>query len=207
MKSYTLLLLIFILLITSCKDGKPTTAEQNTLTETAASEVISKEKPTNNNPVSNGTFLCKINGKDWNYTKASGIVDTHAKTKKRTAIITFTKKLDKGSESVQLFYDGDTKLLEKATAILKTPQKGGGTMSAMYLIQLNGNARLPESKISGTIDLSNAATASGTAEVSKMKIRFEEANLEDQSMGTISFTPLNFSGIGYSDLDKVFGNK
>ena len=80
-------------------------------------------------------------------------------------------------------------------------------MSAMYRIQLIGSKRLPESEISGTIDLSNATAASGTAEVSKMKIRFEEGNLEDKTMSVITFTPLNFSGIGYSDSEKLFGSQ
>ncbi|NRD19626.1 hypothetical protein HNV08_06170 [Winogradskyella eckloniae] len=181
--------------------------ETEKITEKETTEIASTEKATKKKTDTNGTFLCEINGKDWHYTKASGIVDTHPKTKKRTAIITFKKKLNKGSESVQLFYDGDNYELEKATAILKTSKKGGGTMSAMYQLLNEGGKRLPDSKISGTLDLSNAQVASGTAEVIQMKIRFEEGELEDQSMAIISFSELKFSGVGYSDLHKVFGNK
>ncbi|WP_299099533.1 hypothetical protein [uncultured Winogradskyella sp.] len=206
MKTFKLLI-VFILFLTSCNDDKKTSSETEKITEKEPTEIASTAKTAKKKPDTNGTFLCKINGKDWSYTKTSGIVDTHPKTKKRTAIITFKKKLDKGSESVQLFYDGDNYQLEKATAILKTPKKGGGTMSAMYQLLNEGGKRLPDSKISGTLDLSNSKGATGTAEVTNMKIRFEEGQLEDQSMAIVSFSPLNFSGIGYSDLHKVFGNK
>ncbi|MDW5290502.1 hypothetical protein [Formosa sp. PL04] len=204
----THLTLLAILLLVACKQEPNKNTDQLITTEQIM-EVVNNNtgSPTKSKTVSNGTFLCKINGKDWAYTEASGIVDTHAKTKKRTAIITFKKKLDKGSESVQFFYDADTNQLEKATAILKTPKKGDGTMSAMYQLLNEGGKRLPDSAISGTLDLSNATVASGTAEVSNMKIRFEETELEDASMEVISFSALKFTGVGYSDLDKVFGNK
>ncbi|WP_225034624.1 hypothetical protein [Winogradskyella sp. SM1960] len=206
MKLY-IVLLVLIITLTSCKESNETNAlEQSETTETATAEITNKDTRAKSESINKGTFLCKINGKDWAYTKASGIVNTHAKTKKRTAIITFTKKLDKGSESVQLFYDGDTKALEKVTADIKQPKKGGGTMSAMYQLLHEGGQRLSESKISGTIDLSHATAASGTAEVSNMKIRFKEGNLEDASMAVISFSPIQFSGVGYSDLSKVFGS-
>ena len=204
MKEY--ITLITILLLVSCKSE--TKNDTNQPVQVEQKEQANKTELTTKSDIeSNGTFLCKINGKDWSYTKASGIVSRHRKTKKRTAIITFIKQLDKGKESVQLFYDVDKNILEEATAILKLPKKGGGKMSAMYRIQLNGSKRLPESEISGTIDLSNATAASGTAEVSKMKIRFEEGNLEDGTMSVITFTPLNFSGIGYSDSEKLFGSQ
>ena len=207
MKPY-IVLLVLIITLTSCKESNETNSiKQNRTTESATAKVVNNETPTESKPNSKGTFLCEINDKDWSYTKASGIVDTHPKTKKRTAIMTFTKKLDKGSESVQFFYDADTNQLEKVTAILKTPKKGGGTMSAMYQLLNEGGRRLPDSAISGVIDLSNATAASGTAEVSNMKIRFEEDKLEDKSMEVISFSTIKFTGVGYSDLDKVFGNK
>ncbi|WP_396601336.1 hypothetical protein [Algibacter sp. R77976] len=200
MKKYIMLsLLVFVM--SSCKEE---TKNQNIENETIAvsnKEIVAKPKTDKT-----GTFLCKINGEDWAYTKASGIVSRHKKTKKRTAIITFTKQLDKGKESVQLFYDGETNKLEKVTAILKTPKKGGGRMGAMYQLLNEGGKRLPESEISGTIDLSKP-TASGRAQVTKMKIRFDEGNLEDASMSEVTFTPINFSGIGYSDSEKLFGTK
>ena len=120
-----------------------------------------------------------------------------------TVIITFTKKLDKGSESVQLFYDGDSYQLEKATADLKQPKKDGGRMSAMYQLMVAGGTRLPDSEMSGTLDLSNKTVAAGTADVKNMKIRFEEEQLVDQAMSVITLSPLKFEGIGYSDLDKL----
>ena len=199
------LLIVLALILTSCKDDKQSVTETVKDSEATTNEVITKTINTEVKKESKGTFLCKINGKDWSYTKASGIVSTHKRSKKRTAIITFTKQLEKGKESVQLFYDGDTNMLEKATAILKTPKKGGGRMGAMYQLLNEGGKRLPDSKISGTIDLSKSA-ASGSAEVLNMKIRFEEGNLEDESMSVISFSPFSFSGIGYSDIDKLYGS-
>jgi hypothetical protein len=200
MKALTLILVLAISL-TSCKETIETTTVANKTTE-----VISKEALTTTKPKSNTTYLCKINGKDWAYTKASGIVSRHKKTKKRTAIITFTKQLEKGKETVQLYYDGDTNELEKASVHLKQVKKDGGKMTAMYQLQLKGGTRLPESEISGTLDLSKP-TASGSAEVTKMKIRFDEGNLDDKSVSVISITPFNFSGIGYSDAEKLFGSK
>jgi hypothetical protein len=196
MKTYKVILLLTILVL-SCKNETKIAVENKT------PEVVKKETPSVNKKKSKATFLCKINGEAWSYTKASGIVSRHKKTQKRLAIITFTKQLEKGKESVQLFYDGDTNILEEATAILKTPKKGGGTMSAMYQLKIKGGKRLPESKINGTLDLSNP-TASGTAEVLNMKIRFEEDQLADETMNTISFTPITFTGIGYSDSEKLF---
>lgn len=190
------------MLFTSCKETTNQSSENQLETKVMVGQAVVKTSQ----PKSNGTFLCKINGKDWAYTKASGIVSRHKKTKKRTAIITFTKQLEKGRESIQLFYDGDTNILEKVTADIKQPKKGGGRMSAMYQLLNQGGTRHPESKVSGTIDLSNP-TAAGTAEVLKMKIRFNEGNLKDDTMRTISFTPINFTGIGYSDSDKLFGSK
>ncbi|KAA5823796.1 hypothetical protein FPF71_13985 [Algibacter amylolyticus] len=201
MKAFKVILLLSILVL-SCKNDTKTTVEN----KTPEAEVVKKETPRETIKKQEGTFLCNINGEAWNYTKASGIVSRHKKTQKRTAIITFTKQLEKGKESVQLFYDGDTDLLEEATAILKTPKKGGGTMSAMYQLKVKGGKRVPESKISGTLDLSNL-NASGTAEVSHMKIRFEEDKLADEAMGTLSFTPISFSGVGYSDAEKLFQTK
>lgn len=189
---------LLILSITSCKKSAEKTNENNGKTETGQEATLFETKSS-----TEGTYLCKINGKDWIYTKASGIVSRHKKSNKRTAMITFTNKMDKGSESVQLFYDGDTYQLEKATAELKQPKKDGGRMSALYQLMVEGGNRLPDSEISGTLDLSNKTVAAGTADVKNMKIRFEVEQLEDQSMAVITLSPLSFEGIGYSNLDKL----
>lgn len=196
MKLYISFLTFFFTLI-SCQKVVKDSKTEKVITKDVKTEVISETEKKFND-----TFLCNINGKSWSYTKASGIVSRHKKTQKRTAIITFTKQLKKGKESVQLFYDGDTYILEEITAILKTAKKGGGTMSAMYQLKIKGGKRVPESEIRGTLDLSKP-TASGTAEVSHMKIRFEEDQLADQTMETLLFTPFIFSGIGYSDVEKL----
>ncbi|MDN3493449.1 hypothetical protein [Winogradskyella bathintestinalis] len=207
MKPYTLLI-VLIIALTSCKESNETNSlEQNEKNETATAEVVKKETATKSKNTSNGTFLCKINGKDWAYTKASGIVDTHAKTKKRTAIITFIKKLDRGSETVQLFYDADTKKLEKVNIHLKVPKNDGKTMTAMYIYHPDTNSIHPNAKISGTIDLSNPTKASGNAGVSDLDARFEKNAIANTDDKLITVEGINFTGVGYSDLDKAFGSK
>ncbi|MWW23371.1 hypothetical protein [Algibacter lectus] len=192
MQTYKFILLLAILTMSCKNETKTAEVENNT------PEIVKKETPSVANKTSNGTFLCKINGKDWSYTKASGIVLTHKKTGIVTAIVTFTKQLEKGKETLQLFYDGDTKQLEKVSVHLKQPTKDGSRMTAMYQLLVKGGKRHPESKISGTIDLSHPTTASGNAEVSKIKMLFEANKLEDESMQIISLSSIQFSGIGYS---------
>lgn len=190
----SVLIILCVFLLASCKDATQTSVEQQETTETATSKVINKAATQESKPKTNGTFLCKINGKDWSYTKASGIVSTHKKSKKRTAIITFTKQLEKGKEIVQLFYDGNTYKLEKASVHIKVDKKGGGKMTGMY--QLITNSDL------GTLDLTNPTAASGTTKALTLKILFEKGKLEDENMGAISLSAFNFSSIGYSNLDK-----
>ncbi|MFT5763521.1 MAG: hypothetical protein ACI8X3_000941, partial [Saprospiraceae bacterium] len=87
------------------------------------------------------------------------------------------------------------------------PKKDGGKMTAMYQLLIEGGKRLPDSNISGTLDLSNPTTVSGTANVKNMKMLFEEEQLEDKTMTVITLTPLSFDDIGYSELDKLnYGN-
>jgi len=166
-----------------------------------------KRSQLKNETASHGTFLCKINGNDWSYTEASGIIDTYGKANKHSAIITFKKKLDKGSESVQLFYDADTYQLETVNIHLKVPNNDGKTMTAMYIYHPDTNSIHPNAEISGSIDLSNPTTASGNAEVSDLDARFKKDQIANADDKLISIEGLNFTGVGYSDLDKVFGNQ
>jgi hypothetical protein len=202
MKSYTLFI-VLALLFNSCKEATNKTSEAEPETkEVAIQEAIKKSTPK-----SNGTYLCKINGIDWAYSKASGIVSRHKKTNKREAIFTFTKKLDKGSETVQLFYDGDGNDLEQVNIHLKVPKKDGERMTAMYIYHPNTGKFHPNAKISGTIDLSNASSASGNAEITDLSIRFDEGNLQNKSDNSITVEGINFKGIGYSEAGKLFGSK
>lgn len=101
-------ILLLIILLTSCKDANQATiAEQKNSQEPVLTTATDKKATSDRKTKNNGTFLCKINGKDWSYTKASGIVSRHKKTKKSTAVFTFTKQLEKGKETVQLYYDGE----------------------------------------------------------------------------------------------------
>ena len=199
-KIATLVLLVFF--ATSCKEVNKDSKVKNESTD-----VVKKETITNTSPKKNTTYLCKINGKGWSYTKASGIVSRHKKTKKRTAIITFTKQLEKGKESVQFFYDGDSNQLEQVSILLKVPKKGGGKMTAMYLFHPNTMKFHPDAKISGIIDLSNPTSASGIAIATKLNIRYEEDALDNMNDAMITTTDMEYKGIGYSDSERLFGSQ
>lgn len=190
-----------IFLLISC--GETNKKVQNSAEETdkVEQEVVQKTvvKTSDKN-----TFLCKINGEDWGYTEASGIVSRHKKTGKKTAIITFKKKLDKGSESIQLYYDGDSYDLEKASAHLKFPKKGGGMVSGIYALYPDTRDQNPNSDMSGKLDLSDPTEASGNAELINFNIRYEKDLLDNPDDAIITVSGLKFSSIGYSDVNKAF---
>jgi len=112
MKSYLVSIVLF-LLFTSCKENTTQISNEKSRVKELKEEVVSEEIKSK----SNSNYLCQINGQDWNYTKASGIVSTHARTKKRTATVTFKKKLEKGSENIQLTYDAISFKLIKASLL------------------------------------------------------------------------------------------
>lgn len=198
MKKLVVILSLSLVFI-SCKESTKDPVDEESINESEQETkaiVIAK-------PLSTTTYLCKINEKDWRYSKASGIVSRHRKTGKRTAIITFTKKLEKGSESIQLTYDGDSFQLESATVQIKFPKKGGGRVSGIYGLHADTRDRNPNSDMSGILDLSNASTASGHAELVKFNIKYENDLLESPKDAVISVSDLKFSGVGYSDIDKL----
>jgi len=165
---------------------------------TSENEMESKQEE-----VAKGTYLCEINGEKWAYTKASGIVSTHARTKKRTALITFTKKLEKGSESIQLHYDADSFQLIIASLQLKFKNKEGKPFTCYYYLSEDTKKKSPDGTLSGNIDLSDPTAASGVAEILNVNIKYEEEKLLSPENGTISLKGLQFKGIGYSDMDKL----
>ncbi len=199
MKS-TFYILSIIFLIGACKNDNQKEVSKNE-NQDQEEKISTKTKA---KAVKEGTYLCKINGKDWAYTKASGIVSKHKKTGKRTAIITFKKQLEKGSESVQLKYDGDSFELESASLQLKFPKKGGGLITGFYDLFPDTRDKNPNSDMSGTVDLSNATTASGHAELIKFNIKYEKELLDNPNDAVITVSNLSFSEVGYSDIDKLF---
>jgi hypothetical protein len=173
-------------------------------TETKSSTLQTKSKTvTVKNKSKNKTYLCKINGKDWAYTKASGIVSRHKKTGIRSAIITFKNKLKKGSESVQVEYDTDKNNVIRVLVQIKRLNKEGKKISATYSLHTDTLDRNKETNMNGTIDLSNPTSASGTATFT-IENRFEQKVLKNASDILIHITDLKFSNVGYSDLNKVF---
>ncbi|MFT5906089.1 MAG: hypothetical protein ACI9E1_001694 [Cryomorphaceae bacterium] len=191
--------LVSLLCLASCKKDNTELSSANNNSE--KNEVSA----TNPNPkkeiVSNNT-LCKINGQDWNYTKASGIVSTHARTKKRTALLTFKRKLEKGSEHIQLHYDTETSKLIAASLQLKFTKKDGKLSTCFYDIKPETRSRKPQTELMGSIDLSNPSNASGTAEIKNLNINYEKDKLKNAEDAVITVTDLKFTDIGYSDTDK-----
>lgn len=200
-----LITLVVILVLVACKSEtkKDTTVQ----VKTENTSKIEPSKKATEKSTKKGTYLCKVNGNDWSYTKASGIVSRHKKTNKREAIFTFTKQIGKAKETVQLFYDGDTNQLEQVNIHLKVPKTDGKKMTAMYMYHPNTMKFHPKAKISGTIDLSNPSNASGNAEVIDLDVRFDKQNIKHDTDKIITVTGINFKGIGYSEAGKQFGSK
>lgn len=195
-----LLPLLFIAFLFAACSGDA--AEMEATVETPAVEVSPTPAPASE-PSQNGTLLCQVNGKPWHYTKASGIITADRKTGARTALITFKKKLDKGSESIQLYYDADTYELQKANAQLKFPKAGGGRFGGIYELSDKAHTKkIPGNSMGGSIDLSDLKVASGTATAINIGVMFEKEALANEEDAVISLTDLRFSGIGYSDLAK-----
>ncbi len=193
-----IIILTAIASLVSCKD----TNEQQVSTDNSSVEQqevndtsIADEKAVSSNN------LCQINGQDWDYTEASGIVSTDRKTGKRTALITFKKKLEKGSEHIQLYYDADSFELYAVSLILRHSKKGGGPVTCYYNLKPETRKRSPQSELSGTIDLSDSSSASGVAEVKNLNIDNGKGELLNPEDAVISVTGLKFTNIGYSDLD------
>ncbi len=194
--------LLPLILIMSCNTA---TKKETSISGEEGNVVVQEVKENKSAPkaTSNSNYLCKINGEDWAYTKASGIVSTHPKTKKRTALITFKKKLKKGSESIQLHYDADSKELIIASLQLKFKNKDGKLFTCYYYLGPDTKKHSPKSAMSGTIDLSNHTTAFGTAGVSNINIKYEKEALLNPEDESVTLTDLKFTDVGYSDIDKL----
>lgn len=194
-----IIILVTMLSLASCKKNntEQVSSEDNSVTKKEEST-----KPLPKNETNNGNVLCQINGKNWAYTKASGIVSTHAKTGKRTALLTFKKKLEKGSESIQLHYDANSFELEAVSLQLKFPKKDGKLSTCYYDLHPDIRNRYPESELSGNIDLSDPSSASGVAELKNINIKYEKELLQNAEDAIINITDLKFINVGYSDIDK-----
>ncbi len=194
------IILLCFLSFAACSGDSEDTAERVEETTLATETAAPVPAPQSTNQ---GTKLCEINGVTWAYTKASGIVSRHKKTGKRTAIITFKKKLEKGSETIQLYYDGDNFELERVSAQLKLAKKDGGRMTGFFNFEPTSRAKQPDAQLSGALDLSDPSAAAGTAEATTVNISYEKNLLANPEDAVINITGLSFSGVGYSDLNAV----
>ena len=192
MKSLTIILLSMILF--SCKNENKTAPEKDVAVQ------AEPENSTVKKTIGKGTYLCKINGKDWYYTDASGVVAKNDNIGFRRATITFKKKLDKGTESIQIAYNAENQSMVSALVHLKPNDKNGNRISAMYNMRLG--YMKPNESMSGTIDLSDVETASGTAVITiENDYEKDKLNPEDH---ILKITDLSFSGVGYSDINREF---
>jgi len=194
------LITILLTLILSC--GESDKKAQDTVKGTSEITTQSEEKTTAKS-ADNTTLLCKINGEDWGYTSADGLVSRNSSTNLRTATITFVRKLAEGSESVQLEYDVDGNTLTRVLAELKRPDKDGNLFTNFYNQSANQLDRNPEASMSGTVSLNEGERiAAGTA-VFKVQNDFEKDKLGNASDLLITISDLKFSGVPYSDTDDL----
>lgn len=195
-----ILLILALNFLVSCNNTKQ---NKDANTTTAVKKIEETKQIVTENK--NDNFLCTINGKKWAYTKASGIIDKHPKTGKLTAIFTFKKKLEKGSESIQLYYNAESFKLEGAALQLKVMKKSGKIGTGFYNINSGSKKVYLQTKLAGSIDLSNGTNASGTGVIEKITMsKYEVKELQNKEDAEVTITDLKFNNIGYSDLDKVF---
>jgi hypothetical protein len=149
--------------------------------------------------------LCKINGEDWQYTTASGIIFTEKNSTVKKALFTFKKQIEKGSEAVQVEYNLENNTLIRVLVNIKRSNKEGKSISAHYVATENSAATNKNIVLSGTIVISNSNTAAGTANF-KVDNRYEKTALKYSEDLLIHVSNLHFSGVRYSDIDNTFGN-
>ncbi len=203
----TLTHILFLIILLSC--GEKTPKEKPALSDTNDSTTFNtsikyKEKKPKKKTALHETLLCKVNGKDWGYTSASGIVSTQRKTGKRKAVVTFKRKLEKGSESIQLYYDADTKVLDNISCSIKVPKTNKDRGVSVFGGAVLGKEVANKDDINGKIDLSDTKYLSGTGHIRNIPIfALEKKNLANPADSIITITNLKFANISYSDLDKA----
>lgn len=192
--------IIILTLLFSCGETvKKTEDRAENLTEI---DPQNKEKTVANRG-DNTTYLCKINGEDWGYTTADGLVSRNSFTNKRTATITFIKILEKGSESIQLEYNVDANTLTRVLAELKRPDKDGNLFTNFYNQSADRLDRNPEASMSGTVTLSEDQRVAAGNALFTVQNDFEKDKLGNKGDLLITVSDLNFSGVSYSDTDDL----
>jgi hypothetical protein len=199
MKKAAILTMLMFLSI-SCDEANK--KEENAV-ENSAEITTRKVVKTANKSTDDTTFLCKIDGEDWGYTEASGIVSRNSSTNVRTATITFKKKLAKGSEAVQLEYDVDANALTRVLLELKRPDKDGNLFTNFYNQASNRLDKNPEASMSGTITLSEDKRVAAGNAIFTVQNDFEKDKLANQTDILMTVSDLNFSGVAYSDTDDL----
>ena len=177
MKNLSIILVVFILF--SCgeankKEHNSVSTSENKTLETAKTEI----KKTNNNKV-----LCKINGKDWEYTTSDGMVSRNSSTQVRTATIGFKKQLEKGYESIQLEYDVDKNVLNNVWVQLKRPTKDGKMITAFYTQYGDKIDQDPKASLSGTHFTQNGNVAALSSHSNKIGASSKRKSAAKKKLG------------------------
>ncbi|WP_408032668.1 hypothetical protein [Tenacibaculum xiamenense] len=190
-------IMLFLLTI-ACKNEKPDAKiVEPTIKESEKSIAKTSDEVTNK-----GTLLCKINDQNWYYTKASGLVTKNKRTDETLATITFKRRMDKKTESVQLDYDVTTKKLKNIGVSIYIEQNKlvgfkGGLQRTDYELYAS-DKKEPKESLSGTINTSDTKTLSGNANaVIVHSLKRLIKNKKDQ---VIHITDLQFSNVSYSDI-------
>tara|TARA_R110002033_G_scaffold10511_3_gene34089 strand:+ start:2242 stop:2700 length:459 start_codon:yes stop_codon:yes gene_type:complete len=113
------------------------------------------------------------------------------------------KKLEKGSESIQLEYNVDANTLTRVLAELKRPDKDGNLFTNFYNQAADRLDRNPEASISGTVTLSEDQRVAAGNALFTVQNDFEKDKLGNKGDLLITVSDLNFSGVSYSDADDL----
>ncbi len=153
-------------------------------------------------------LLCKINGRPWHYTKASGIITLNRRTEEKLITVTFDKKMDKRTENVQLYYDAKTKQLKNTTVSIyveqnKLPGFKGGLARTDYALFSRDEKESGEI-LSGTVELSSDTALSGEAMATIA--HHAKRLIKNKGDETVTISDLKFENVSYSDLTKPLGH-
>ena len=190
------------MIVVACgNDAVPTTAS-DAPAEVGRSSVKAKQAATPSE-----TVLCKINGVEWAYSEASGVVSVSRQSGARRARLTFQRQLERGSEAVQLEFNVDTGRLDGVLMNLKRPGKQGGLVGASYTLYPDTLNHNPNTFMEGEIALAEEELlAAGQARFAVAN-QYEIGALRDESDHLVQVSDLKFANVPYSDIAKTFGQQ
>jgi len=194
---------LFVLSIALISCGEKTEEKQKIVQE--ASSIASETLKSKSKMPNGETKLCKVDGVDWGYTKGSGIITADKITGKRSAIFTFSRKVLKKKETIQVEYDTETNEIVRVLAHVIRPNKEGIDKVKMFSalknhkkeytgnLQNQGKVNVGDSSIGG----------SGSAQFCASDPYHDFENKFDEKYRFVEITDLEFKDVGFSDLARV----